>query len=55
LTACALQAVGDPQFGVSQVTRERESGELVSLGDDLKAAATDSLVSGHPIISTCGH
>ena len=30
-------------FGVSQVTRERESGALVSLGDDLKAAATDAL------------
>ena len=29
-------------FGVSQVTRERESGALVSLGDDLKAAATDA-------------
>ena len=29
------------QFGGSQVTRERESGALVSLGDDLKAAATD--------------
>lgn len=31
------------QFGVSQVTRERESGQPVSLGDDLKAAATDAL------------
>jgi hypothetical protein len=30
-------------FGVSQVTRERESGAFVSLGDDLKAAATDAL------------
>ena len=30
-------------FGVSQVTRERESGALVSLGDDLKAAATDAV------------
>jgi hypothetical protein len=30
-------------FGGSQVTRERESGALISLGDDLKAAATDSL------------
>ena len=30
-------------FGVSQVTRERESGALVSLGDDLKAAATDAM------------
>ena len=31
------------QFGTSQVTRERESGALVSLGDDLKAAGTDCL------------
>ena len=31
------------QFGVSQVTREKNGGALVSLGDDLKAAATDSL------------
>ena len=30
-------------FGVSQVTRERDSGALVSLGDDLKAAGTDAL------------
>ena len=30
-------------FGGSQVTRERESGGVVSLGDDLKAAATDAL------------
>jgi hypothetical protein len=30
-------------FGVSQVTRERDSGAGVSLGDDFKAAATDAL------------
>ena len=30
-------------FGGSQVTRERESGKLVSLGDDLKSASTDCL------------
>ena len=30
-------------FGASQVTRERESGQAVSLGDDLKAAGTDAL------------
>jgi hypothetical protein len=28
------------QFGVSQVAREKKSGQPVSLGDDLKAAAT---------------
>jgi hypothetical protein len=31
------------QAGVSQVTREKGTGALVSLGDDLKAAATDAL------------
>jgi hypothetical protein len=31
------------QFGASQVTRDRETKGLVSLGDDLKAAATDAL------------
>jgi hypothetical protein len=30
-------------FGTSQVTRERGTGALVSLGDDLKAAATDAV------------
>ena len=31
------------QFGSSQITRARESGEIISLADDLKAAATDAL------------
>ena len=31
------------QFGASQVTRDRETKALISLGDDLKAAATDAL------------
>jgi hypothetical protein len=31
------------QFGSSRITRARESGEMISLADDLKAAATDSL------------
>jgi hypothetical protein len=31
------------QFGASQLTRDRESKALISLGDDLKAAATDAL------------
>ena len=30
-------------FGGSQVTRERESGTPISLGDDLKSASTDSV------------
>ena len=31
------------QFGSSTITRAKQSGEVVSLADDLKAAATDSL------------
>jgi hypothetical protein len=31
------------QFGSSRITRARETGEMISLCDDLKAAATDSL------------
>jgi len=31
------------QFGTSRITRARETGEIVSLGQDLKAAATDAL------------
>jgi len=30
-------------FGGSQVTRERESGALISISDDLKSASTDAL------------
>jgi hypothetical protein len=30
-------------FGASQVTREKASGKPLSLGDDLKAAATDAV------------
>jgi len=31
------------QFGSSRITRARETGEMVSLADDFKAAATDSI------------
>ena len=31
------------QFGSSRITRARETGEMISLADDLKSAATDSL------------
>ncbi|MFH1727095.1 MAG: Rad52/Rad22 family DNA repair protein [Pseudomonadota bacterium] len=31
------------QFGTSKITRKRETKEAISIGDDLKAAATDSL------------
>ena len=31
------------QFGSSRITRARETGEMVSLADDLKAAATDAI------------
>ena len=31
------------QFGSSRITRARETGDIISLADDLKAAATDAL------------
>ncbi len=31
------------QFGTSRITRARDTGNIVSLGQDLKAAATDAL------------
>jgi Rad52/22 family double-strand break repair protein len=31
------------QFGSSRITRARETGEMISLADDLKAAATDAI------------
>ena len=31
------------QFGNSRITRNRDSGDTVSIGDDLKAASTDSI------------
>ena len=31
------------QFGSSQITRAKETGDIISLADDLKAAATDAL------------
>ncbi|MBW2023683.1 MAG: hypothetical protein JRI51_12760, partial [Deltaproteobacteria bacterium] len=31
------------QFGSSRITRAKDSGQIISLSDDLKAAATDSL------------
>ena len=31
------------QFGFSRITKARDTGEIVSLADDLKSAATDAL------------
>ena len=39
----SADGIAKMQFGVSQLTREKGTGALVSLGDDLKAAATDAL------------
>jgi len=43
LAKLTAEGITKMNFGVSQVTRERESGALVSLGDDLKAAGTAGL------------
>ncbi len=37
------ESIAKMAFGTSQVTRERESGKAISLGDDLKAASTDAM------------
>ena len=37
------EGIARMSFGASQVTRERSTGQPVSLGDDLKSAATDCL------------
>ncbi|MEK7446938.1 MAG: Rad52/Rad22 family DNA repair protein, partial [candidate division NC10 bacterium] len=39
----SAEGITKMQFGVSQITREKESGLPISLGDDLKAAATDCI------------
>jgi len=39
----AADGITKMAFGTSQVTREKGGGQVVSLGDDLKAAATDAL------------
>lgn len=39
----SAEGVVKMQFGTTQITRERDSKAIVSLGDDLKAAATDAL------------
>jgi hypothetical protein len=43
LARLSAAGISKMQFGVSQITRERDSRKPVSLGDDLKAAATDAL------------
>src|SRR2546428_962277 len=37
------QGVSKSQFGKSRITRSRKDNSMISLGDDLKAAATDCL------------
>jgi len=39
----AAEGVSKSQFGSSRITRARETGAIISIADDLKAAATDSL------------
>jgi hypothetical protein len=39
----SAEGVVKMQFGVAQITRDRETREIVSLGDDVKAAGTDAL------------
>src|SRR5215468_1169575 len=38
-----LQGISKSQFGKSRITRGKKDNSIISLGDDLKAAATDCL------------
>jgi hypothetical protein len=38
-----LQGISKSQFGKSRITRSKKDNSVISLGDDLKAAATDCL------------
>src|SRR6266550_8175648 len=38
-----LQGISKSQFGKSRITRAKKDNSVISLGDDLKAAATDCL------------
>jgi len=39
----SAEGVVKMQFGVAQITRDKETREIISLGDDVKAAGTDAL------------
>jgi len=39
----SVEGVSRTQFGSSRITRNEQTGEILSLADDLKAAATDAL------------
>src|SRR6185295_10241415 len=38
-----LQGISKSQFGKSRITRSKKDNSIISVGDDLKAAATDCL------------
>jgi hypothetical protein len=46
----STNGISKSQFGSSAITRTKEGGEIISLADDLKAAATDSLKSAQPCL-----
>lgn len=43
------------QFGSSRITRAKETGEVISLADDLKAAATDALKKAATLLGVSLH
>jgi hypothetical protein len=43
------------QFGSSKITRNRNTGELVSLADDLKAAASDAIKKASTLMGVALH
>jgi hypothetical protein len=49
------ESIVKTQFGSSQITRNKKTGDLVSLGDDLKAAATDALKKASTLLGVGLH
>lgn len=43
------------QFGSSRITREKETGDIISLADDLKAATTDALKKAATLLGVSLH
>ena len=43
------------QFGSSQITRARDTGEIISIAGDLKAAATDALKKSASLLGVALH
>jgi hypothetical protein len=55
LAKLTAENVVKEQFGSSKITRNRNNGELVSLADDLKAAASDAIKKASTLMGVALH